>query len=62
MRALLKTHGLCQQWPNGRRPVLWPIEAAFWSLSKFICRPSTINNPSCDSIVWIKLPLRRSLL
>ena len=56
MWPLLETQGLCQQWSNRRRPVLWPIAAAFWSLTKFICRPSTINNPSCDSTVWINNP------
>jgi len=31
------------------------MAAAFWSLSKFICRLSAINRFSFNSIFWIKL-------
>ena len=40
----------------------WSIAAAFWSLSKFICRPNTISSSSFDSIFLISLSLRSSLL
>ena len=40
----------------------WLIAAAFWPLSKFICRLSTINRFSFDSIFWINLLLRRRVL
>ena len=33
------------------------IAAAFWSLSKFICRLSTIESSSFDRIFWIHLPM-----
>ena len=38
------------------------IVTAFWSLWKCICRLTKINSSPSDSIFWISLTLRRSLL
>ena len=44
-------------------PVVLPIAAAFWSLSKITCHLKTNNSSSFDSIFFlINLTLRRSLL
>jgi hypothetical protein len=42
----------------------WATVAAFWSVLKVnrIYRHSKINSPSFESIFWVTLPLRTSLL